>query len=241
MLPNLARLGIKKADPNERAKRRLVMSIKGMDKSGKTTLALTAPGPYGLLDLDTGLEGVLEKFVDKREIYPVHYHKVTGQTDATSLLDKMKRDFTAFVSEPKIRSIIVDTGTEMWEVARLARLGKLTQVMPHHYTVVNDEMRKMLRAVYETDKNLILIHKMTEEYVNNQPTGKYKFAGFKEIPYFVQMNVWTWRDNENGFNCTVENCRQNSSIDGLTLEGDSINFQTIATMVFPDTEEGYWL
>ena len=44
------------------APRRLVCSIEGWDKSGKTHLAMTAPEPIVYLDLDVGTEGVKERF-----------------------------------------------------------------------------------------------------------------------------------------------------------------------------------
>jgi hypothetical protein len=44
---------------------RLLMAIDGPQKGGKTHFALTAPGPIGILNIDNGLEGVVEKFYDK--------------------------------------------------------------------------------------------------------------------------------------------------------------------------------
>ncbi len=45
----------------------------------------------------------------------------------------------------EIKSIVIDTASEAWELVRLARFGKLTQVMPQHYGPVNTEFRDMIK------------------------------------------------------------------------------------------------
>ena len=42
---------------------RLVVRVGGLEKEGKTHFALTAPGPIGAIDMDRGMEGVVEKFL----------------------------------------------------------------------------------------------------------------------------------------------------------------------------------
>ena len=41
---------------------RIIASIEGTDKTGKSHLALTAPRPIMYIDLDVGTEGVIHKF-----------------------------------------------------------------------------------------------------------------------------------------------------------------------------------
>ena len=50
------------------APRRSIMSIEGLDKSGKSRLAMSAPEPIVYLDLDVGTEGVIEPMMAQREI-----------------------------------------------------------------------------------------------------------------------------------------------------------------------------
>ena len=68
------------------------------------------------------------------------------------------------LAEPAVRTISVDTATELWELLRMARFGKLTQVMPYQYGPVNAEFRSLIRMAYASDKNLILLHKMRKVY-----------------------------------------------------------------------------
>jgi hypothetical protein len=238
---SIASLGLKKA--NTDITKRMIVNVVGKEKQGKTNFGLTAPGPIVLFDFDYGLEGVINKFAGKKAIYPSEYR--INEISAGQFLsswERFRKEFTGALKEKEVRSILIDTGTEMWELIRLARFGKLTQVMPQHYGPVNAELRGIVRDAYSSDKNLILLHKMTEIYVENKPSGRFGMAGFKDIPYNVQVNVLCWRNTDDQvFHATINDCRQNSDLAGLDLEGDMVNFPTLATLVFPGTEEGDWI
>ena len=217
------------------------MNVVGKEKSGKTNLALTAPGPIALFDFDYGLEGVVDKFIGTKAIHTSEYR--IGEIAADKFVaswERFKKEFTACLHEKEVRTMVVDTGTEMWELVRMARFGKLTQVMPHQYGPVNGELRSLIRDTYSSDKNLILLHKMTEIYLNNQPTGRFGMAGFKDIPYSVQVNVLCWRDTEQTFHAEINDCRQNADVAGMELIGEMINFPQIAQLVYPNTSEDDW-
>lgn len=239
----MAQMGFKPVDPKSSAIKRLIVNITGKEKSGKSNLALTAPGPIALFDFDYGLEGVVEKFAGKKSIYRSEYRISELSADKyISEWERHKKEFRAALSHKGVRTVVEDTGTEMWELVRLARFGKLTQVMPQHYGPVNAELRGLVRDAYSSDKNLIFLHKMTQVYINNQPTKDYAMAGFKDIPYAVQVNCLAWREEGGGdFHLEIQDCRQNSAIAGMDLVGDMINFPQLAMMVYPDTEEDNWV
>jgi hypothetical protein len=72
---------------NSQPKPRLILSIEGLDKSGKSNLAFTAPGPLGYLEFDIGAEGVVEKFQDDKVIlapkaYETRFEGGAQKTDA---------------------------------------------------------------------------------------------------------------------------------------------------------------
>lgn len=234
-------LGLTRSSNTTIKRRRLIVNIMGKEKQGKTHFGLTAPGPIGLLDFDYGLEGVVDKFHGDKAIYPVEYR--LGEITAGQHLavwEKAKTMLKDMLKEKELRSVLIDTGTEAWELLRMARFGKLTQVMPQHYGPVNAEMRELIREAYSSDKNLILLHKMTEIYANNQPTGKFGMAGFKDVPYNVQVNLLAWRDTDGIFHTTIQDCRQNADLAGLDLVGELCNFPALASMVFPDTAMEEW-
>ena len=232
-------------------KRRIILSAEAREKRGKSNLALTAPAPHAIFDFDTGLEGVLEKFSRTKEIYIGDYRRDKGlilsQAEWQAQWSKFKKEYVAALSNPAIRTVTIDTATEAWETLRLAKFGKLSQVMPNQYGPANDEYREIVRVAFGSDKNLILLHKMKEEYVASKAnpaianwTGEYVRAGFKDSPYLVQMNLFLDRTKD-GFLCRILDCRQSPVLAGMEIYNDDITFPNIATLVFPDTSEEDWV
>lgn len=231
----------------ERAKatkfKRLIISVEGQEKTGKTTFGLSAPPPIALFNLDVGTEGVIDKYIDKEIwVQTTNYRETTDPAEWVAMWEKMKAGWYAALKAPakECRSLVMDTGTEMWELARLARFGKLESVLPHHYGPVNAEFRDLIRKAYDGDKNLILLHKQKPEYINDRPTGKIKRSGFGDIGYLVQINLISWWNKDDGFGLTIKDCRQDMTLPGFEMRGDMINFTTLAMLVYPDTNEKDW-
>jgi len=232
--------------------KRLIIQVEGHEKTGKTHFALTAPGPIAYFGLDIGDEGVIEKFLaaGKDIITPDDNVRVPNviemasdgpRIDAVGAWEQMKKAFVACCRSPQVRSIVWDTATEVWELIRLARFGKLSQVMPVQYGPVNAEMRGLIRIAYDSNKNFIMLHKMKAEYVNDKRTGKYERAGFNDTEYIVQVNLRTIHDPESGeFGIEVINARQNMTLCGQIFMGDLCAFPMLATMIMANTSPGDW-
>jgi hypothetical protein len=218
-------------------KHRLVMSVEGPEKEGKTHFALTAPGPISFQDIDIGTEGVIDKFIAHKEIHLAEYELPSDQPGAVREWNQLKNDFEITLGSTAVRSAILDNATEAWDLVRLAKLGKLTQVMPHLYTQVNAEFRKLIRLAYKSDTNLILLHKKKKMYVNEQWNGKYERSGFADIGYLVQVMVECYKQDKK-FYLRVLACRQNPEIEGLVIEDPS--FAKLGIAVFPDTKLADW-
>jgi hypothetical protein len=232
--------------------KRLIIQVEGHEKTGKTHFALTAPGPIAYFGLDLGDEGVIEKFLaqGKEIITPddsirvpnvIEMHPDGPKMDAVNAWEQMKRAFIASCRSPQVRTVVFDTATEAWELIRLARFGKLAQVLPVQYGPVNAEMRGLIRTAYDSTKSLILLHKMKPEYVNDRRTGKYERAGFGDTEYLVQVNLRTVYDTEtNTFGMEVLNCRQNMVLSGQVFMEDLCTFPMLASMILPNTQPGDW-
>lgn len=232
-------------------RKRLILSVEGLHSCGKTNFALTAPGPVAIHDLDTGLEGVAEKFVGKKEIFSFSYIipqsiALPGTPMGSVLAEEAKKVWETFVlqyreSLKKARTVVVDTGSELWELARLARLGKLAQVLPHNYAAINAEFRELLRLAYKHDCNLILLHKLKREYINEKFTGNYERAGFNDIDFVAQVTLRATKDPKgeglNKFNLKISKCRQNPLLEETVLTGEECNFAKVAAMVTNSSEE----
>lgn len=243
-------------------RRRLVLVTEGLEKQGKTNFGMTMPGPICVFDMDRGLEGVIDKFLDDKDIQVVDYRGMMSGVKTGKLKDmfearweKFNADYLRALEAPldTVRSVLLDTGTELWEYARLGVLGKLTQVPPLFYPEVNQQFRRIVDLALDHDKNLIITHKMKKEYKKSgggdddkgQWTGKYERAGFGEIGNLAQVILRHGRqwDRENGwgeFYVEVMACRQNPKIVGDVYEGEMCAFPFVATQVLPSTEWGEW-
>jgi hypothetical protein len=223
--------GFKKVDVQTTKPNRLICNIQGQEKTGKTHFSLTAPGPIAFFDLDCGTEGVIHKFANEKEIFVKAYAFDENQNEAKKLWDVFCRDYNAALAHPAIRTIVIDSGSDMWEFIRMAEFGKLIQVPPLKYREVNSDLRKMVRAVLTTDKSLIITHKLKMEYdSNNRPTGKYSMSGFSEIPYLVQANLETFI-NEDGAGIRIVDCRAGIDFRGMEFPASSVSFDTIMELV----------
>ncbi len=238
---------------------RLVICTRARDKRGKTHFALTAPGPIAVVALDTGTKEVATKFLDKKELI-CSYHKVTGRLDSIADTQKtaerewelVKEAINVATDHPKVRTLMVDTGTEVHELVRLARFGKLEQVLPHHYGPVNKEMRDLVKRAYDReDLNVVWIHKEKKQYKQNKKgedswTGDYDMAGYADMPYLVDVTIehyWVnpTEDAPGRFGIRVTGVgRQTPDVCGLELEGDDCNFAMLATMLYPEVDPSWW-
>ena len=133
--------GFKKLTIGSKPPSRLIMAASGREKQGKSHFALTAPSPIAYFDLDIGTEGVIDKFVaNGKEIYhnDYNYHllkdiRKQGPVDVAPYIEmweKFKSDYVSILESP-VRTLVIDTATELWELLRMSRFGKLDQVMPH--------------------------------------------------------------------------------------------------------------
>ena len=194
---------------NSVVRRRLILSVEALEGAGKTRFSLTAPGPIAFLNFDFGLEGVIEKFQVDKAIY-VAPIKLTFMGGKDAVIASAEKELAGFETNYQIalkqaRTIVIDTGSELWELMRMAEFGKLAQVMPHHYAPVNAQMKRLVRLAYDSDANLVLTHKLKEQWINDKRTGMYEFAGMKDIPYDVQAHAGC------GATPTATTCRSTSA------------------------------
>ncbi len=230
---------------------RLVISMEALWKQGKTHFALTAPAPICYIDMDTGTEGVIEKFSKDKEIQVCQfdYHDSTELAEWVRMWEECKKAFIDACNSKRIRTVIWDTATEAYELIRMARFGKLNKVvmsegkaLPLPYGVINTEFRDMLRQALKTDKNFIFIHKMKDEYIKNERTGGVKRSGFGDMEFVVQMNIRTWFNAEGKiFGLTVMDARHGmKEFAGLQLEEPLNTFPVLASQIFPNTSIEDW-
>ena len=242
-MTNLASLGFIPAETII-VQPRLVMSIAGLEKQGKTHFALTAPGDIAFFNLDSRIEGVIHKFTGDKTIHVVDINVPEDPVAAKTQWEKFTKAYMVCLQDKAIRTIIIDTATELWELLRMFRFGKLTQIMPMQYGPVNAEFRAIIRKPYSLGStNVIFLHKMKKEYINNNPTGEYERAGFNDMGFIVQVNAQVYRDEgkDGEFHIYIKDSGQNPEIAGEDLPGVLCDFPTVASLVLPDTNVTDWM
>lgn len=215
-------------------KNRYIVSVEGRGKSGKTHFALTFPGPIAVLSLDIGLEGVVGKFTPSKDILVREF--VLPEANQAEAAKKLWADFRKSLNDclghKQIKTIVIDTFTDAWEIIRYAKLDKLTGVMPVKYVEVNAEFRDMVKGFYKYDKNVVLLHKVKEEYRENVFTGKMLRAGYGEVEYLVQSNIKAYKTKEpkskkENFVIELIDCRMNHELAGTQLVNDEACYETL--------------
>lgn len=231
---------------------RLIIDLAGEEKTGKTHFAFTCPAPIFEHSFDIGNEGVIDKFLLKKKIMVAEYElEVQPDSDAGArevaecanrLWEQFVSNFRDGLASCGNGTTMIDTGTEMWELLRLARFGKLTQIMPQQYTAVNKEMQSLIRECYNHNGSTIFLTKMKPEWENykdangrdkSRKTGSMERSGFKDMPFQVQVVATCNReDQEEGgsvFSVTIDSCRQNPEMNNATIE--NADFDTLASLV----------
>ena len=257
---DLAELGVEEVDTTVYP--RLIVSSASKEKKGKTHFSVhTTPSPVLLVDFDIGTEGVVNKTESGRVILHKQFNLAARAAleERKVARDEWEEEWTmcrriikAGISSPLIRTIVVDTASEMWELSRLSEFGKLDQVKSHHYGPLNREFRQLVQSVYSRrNLNAIFTHKVKKEYVDDKTTGKYERAGFGDMPFLVQCNIEHFKTvpqdelyNESEgpeFGIRVINCRQNPEVDGQDdFVGSRCSFKWLGRAVFPDSKKGDW-
>lgn len=251
---------------------RMILNLEALEKCGKSTFALTAPGPIVVFNLDRGLEGIAQHAIKqgKRVIVagvdqgrgkmPAYYFAKPkleagkNRNDAGYVQETAKRarivwrqfkeDYEEALGS-KARTLVVDTGTGAYELARYAAFGKLTQVLPIHYGPLKAEFQGLIHRGYDFDKNVIWIHRLKPEWTDtitqkgekaSVKTGRLERAGYSDMGFEVQANVRLekYLDKKKGvhFKATVLDCRLNQGLDGLELEDEMCSFPFLAATVF---------
>lgn len=260
----------------------VVVGISGQEKSGKTSFAFTAPTPIAYFNLNFGDAGVIEKYVRARrqpgkgapilryDVKMPAYQKSLKQDQAVRLYEpiweKAKEAFMSIMDSGKVRTIILDTADELYDLIRLARFGKLTQVAKESYHVVYAELEEVLkRPLYVNGLNAIYISKSEKEYKpevdpmtgkiikgsRSEWTGGYTRKGYKSLGFITQINLESFRTPAGGFAIRVDNSRFNPSVDGMVIAADEKNqngslvqnyctFPMVAMQTAPDIDPKNW-
>jgi len=173
------------------------------------------------------------------------------------MVDRMKRAAMQMVAMPSVKTLLIDSGTHLYEDVVFACYGRDEKIIPLDRKIANREMRDFLEAL--AVKNLIVTHEAQEIWEDygppidakgnrkSRPTGKFKPSGWKHIGYFASIELEMVVDadvpaGEGRYRLDVKKCQENAALVGRAglLTDDAITFQNVAAAIWPDADPDVW-
>jgi hypothetical protein len=223
----------------------IVAAIWGEEKTGKTTLAFTFPRPIVDFDLDVGgYNRAISRFnptgiETKSYPTPIQLEKMMGQqkdTDPTGkvtlrmpkkvigmkeLWQKIIVDFVEAVQREDVKTIVVDSATQLWSICHSAYLQELQEkqllqgekeanirssLLSIEYGEPNSRMQALVFTARSYGKNLVLNHyprdvyatRLTEKGVESYTTGEKDMDGFKKTKALADIAILTRQEPVRG-------------------------------------------
>lgn len=231
---------------------RIIMSVRAHDKVGKTTFGLSAPKPIMYLNFDRKIEqSALDAIGVKWEdlfIKEIRTDSNLSQMEHQKQWQTVQDAFFWALRESRIiKSIVADTETNMWELARMAEFGKVDKVPPNKYTHLNAQYKFMLDQADKYNVNVILLQKYKKQYVKTTSksgydiatwNGKYEPGGFGQVKDIVQVNAEMYMEDGEP-TLEIINNGLKASMNHEKFPGVMCSFPYVASML-TDTDVEEW-
>ena len=237
--------------------RTIIGTSQGLPGGGKSHFWLTAPQPIAWFLFDPGgLKGLCSNplFADK-EVYVRDFAEIVNVGKYREPIDRIKASiegFNIFQEEwdfilPKVRSLVVDKESLLWEVIRYA-FDEVKSPTPKNFHELNLLYRGWVQDAETKGKNLGLLRDISDTWgiighkADGKPqygfTGIYKPDGQKYAPGLVQINMQhQWNAETRGFEVKIlEKCRLGSAEQLIGQVVPNLDFPTLATMLYPDAD-----
>ena len=243
--------------PTEFDTRVSLLSAWGDTGTGRSTLALTAPGPIAYLHAAEKIKGIVEPFAREKKIKLHGFAGVfTGSPQeisdqASAVWNKFKRMY--YDAYSWARTIVIDTDTELWELLRLVYFGALKPEsgrIDANWGPPNAEWRSLFKSFRAQDRtNLIVLGQAKDEYKvkknantgkdgMGERTGRLLRAGQKEVPYFSDVMLEMTKE-DGTFMATVRKGWFRAEVEGDVFVDRDINFAGIMAAI-TETKSKEW-
>lgn len=229
---------------------RLIVCIEGLEKDGKTWWWCTAPGPSFCFNMDLSTKNTARLFTGNKIALKDYFPANRSQDAHVKVIEQFDTDLDKVIKVPDFRTIVIDNATTLWHNLRMAEFGKVTQVMPHQYTLVNTIMQTWLNKLNNCGKNIIYTHRLDKEYKKmpgdkqDSWTGAYERKGYGKIGFEVQVivRVFSRWDHQTGINfiSRVEKSALNGYLAGKEYMNADSNFQSLAIDLLPEVDPALW-
>lgn len=250
-LANLVNAGWLHPAPTK-APRRLVMSVEAPPGTGKTHVGLAGPiSPIIMLDIDTGAEGVIEKFSTSKEIYREQFllppkpstpedmkdalwvaYKNGSETVWEDLKAKLRGYYEALDAHGS-GLIIIDTESEMYELVRAAKFGKLMEIPENAYgRIIYPEYRVPMRWAYDYSRVSTIY---TQKLVAGFRGGAAYTKGWGDLNFHAQIALRAYvqmkEDGTAYFQAQCIKSRHNPNLLNRWYGGDEWTFANMMEQV----------
>ena len=164
-----------------------------------------------------------------------------GQRIREETLEPFKADYEELLKDPSIKTIVWDKATEVNEMIRLAYHGKMEKNPQIAYGPINAEFKGLVRRAAEHRKNLILIHDLTERYVNNQATGNYVLKGNTNVTKLVHSYVQIRKEVTKGKAKFITRIADSRFMPGVVgVEIVNADWLTLMAELMPEVDPDDW-
>ena len=254
--------------------KRLAISVDGRDKRGKTHWCLmTAPEPIAIVSNDTGTHARVQDALRAGRkiagVLDIQFETPDPKVIAAKNVDEAqhkewikawthyKEGIYRIMDDKKIRTLVKDTETGLYELIQLAVFGKMrSNARKDLWAELNADYSKLFWDLYKgrPDLNILLIHKSKKQYgADDKATGKFERAGHKDVGFQVDLSLnFDWDPVMRNFYTEIDAgqpLRYMQNRDNLIAkrwwaddETNPSHFGYLAMTVFPETEiePEYW-
>lgn len=224
------------------AAKRIVLSLSGREKSGKTHWALAGAIECAMADgkpvfhicLDSNGPAVAGK-LSRLYGFPINIAAYDRDGSTRDQHEALWKEVVSDMAKALAACaaggyVILDTVTELWETLRLARFGKLSQVMPVRYDALNAEMRLLVRDVMNSQATVIFLNRFRDVYVNDKATGDEEPSTWKPLPYSAQANAemaMTVGKDGPEFSILFRNCAPDMTLSGRSFPAGAMTLPVL--------------
>lgn len=254
--------------PVKRRFRRIMIGIEGRGNTGKTELALSAPGPGLAIAMDRNHEGVMDNprpptTRNKDFLWVPVEAPLPGQlATAKDYLPHWQAFYGQYrkaLDNADARTVILDGDSDSFELQIMAEFGRTDKIMPRSRGPINAARRAMYARAYDSGKFFIATNKLKRKYeqqydANGQPvkdnTGEnlrewdgvsYERQGFGDYEYLWALQLRTMYDHEaKSFGLQILMCKADRQLEGEELWGKECNLPTLLESVYPNVPLSEW-
>jgi hypothetical protein len=232
-------------------KPRMIGRSYGEPGSRKTSFWLEAPGPIVVFSFDKGLEGVVERYQNEKDIYVKEYDwsptDDLSQDAAIEIRQEWIADFEHAIQHAC--TVVIDKETDLWELFRYAEFGAPNDA-PRNYPQLNQRYRKYMNMPKATNINFGVIQSMKDEWVTRAKkdgsgdkgvaTGRRIPVGFGELEGLVHVNLFHRGHSPASWSVSVGKVRGPNVPDVADQVFENPTFVDLAMLMFPGSSEGDW-